>query len=243
MISRKMRRLVLFDIDGTLSKSTLEHSRAFSEAFRKVYHIDASIDSINHQGMLDQVIIVEVLKRKGLAEEEIWLKMEECMQVMVETFTKSMKKAELAPLKGVRKLLEALSRKDAGLGLVTGNLEQIAREKVKKMGLDDYFKIGGFGSDDTKRENLVRLALKRAREFYHYTFDPRFIYLIGDTPHDINAAKKAKVKSLAVASGTYPAEHLRGFNPDYVLKDLANIKTIFSFLFEEEKRKGSRNLS
>lgn len=231
VISQKMKRLALFDIDGTLSNNTLEHNRAFSEAFRKVYHMDASIDSINHEGMPDQAIIVEVLKRKELAEEEIWLGMEECMQVMVEVFRKSMKKAELAPLKGVRKLLEALSRKDAGLGLVTGNLEQIAREKVKKLGLDEYFKIGGFGSEDTKRENLARLAIKRAKEFYHYKFDLHFVYLIGDTPHDINAAKKAKVKSLAVATGIYPAEYLRGFNPDYILKDLVNTKRVMSILY------------
>ncbi len=232
-----MRRLALFDIDGTLSKNTLAHNRAFSEAFRRVYHIDASIECINHEGVLDQVIIMEVLKRKGLAEEEISLKMGECMQAMVEAFTKSLKKTELSPLKGVRKLLETLSRKDAGLGLVTGNLEQIAREKVKKMGLDEYFKIGGFGSEDTKRENLVRLAIKRAQDFYHYNFDTDFVYLIGDTPHDINAAKEAKVKSLAVATGIYPAEYLRGFNPDYILKDLANTKRILSVLFEGEKRK------
>lgn len=232
-----MRRLALFDIDGTLSKNTLAHNRAFSEAFRRVYHIDASIECINHDGILDQVIIMEVLKRKGLTEEEISLKMGECMQAMVEAFTKSLKKAELSPLEGVRKLLETLSKKDAGLGLVTGNLEQIAREKVKKMGLDDYFKIGGFGSEDTKRENLVRLAIKRARDFYHYNFDTDFVYLIGDTPHDINAAKKAKVKSLAVTTGIYPAEYLRGFNPDYILKDLANTKRILSILFEGEKRK------
>jgi len=237
-----MRRLTLFDIDGTLSKNTLEHNRAFSEAFRKVYHIDAGIDSINHEGMLDQVIIMEILKRKGLAEEEIWLKMGECMQVMVEAFRKSLKKAKLTPLKGVRKLLETLSRKDAGLGLVTGNLEQIAREKVKKMGLDEYFKIGGFGSEDTKRENLVRLAIKRAQNFYHYKFDPHFVYLIGDTPHDINAAKRAKVKSLVVATGIYPAEYLQRFNPDYILKDLANTKRILSILFEGEKGKGEGNL-
>ena len=233
-----MRRLALFDIDGTLSKNTLEHNRAFSEAFRKVYRMDASIGSINHEGMPDQAIIVEVLKRKKLTEEEIWLKMGKCMQVMVEVFRKSIKKAELAPLKGVRKLLEALGRKNAGLGLVTGNLEQIAREKLKKLGLDEYFKIGGFGSEDTKREKLARLAIKRAKEFYHYNFDSHFVYLIGDTPHDIDAAKKAKVKSLIVATGIYPAEYLRGFNPDYILKDLANTKRILSILFEGKKRKG-----
>jgi len=47
-----------------------------------------------------------------------------------------------------------------------------------------------------------------------------------------------KRKELAVATGIYPLEQLRGFNPDYILKDLANTKRILSILFEGEKGKG-----
>jgi len=48
VISQKMRRLTLFDIDGTLSNNTLEHNRAFSEAFRKEEARLSSLPGASH---------------------------------------------------------------------------------------------------------------------------------------------------------------------------------------------------
>ena len=68
-----MNKLILFDIDKTLVPSSRAHHKAFSEAFKKVYGIDASIKIINHHGMTDQQIIIEVLKKNGLSEHRrVW---------------------------------------------------------------------------------------------------------------------------------------------------------------------------
>jgi len=236
---KKVKALVLFDVDGTLTQDFYEHAQAFSDAFRQVYRVDADIDCINHHGMTDQKIITGVLKKNGVPLEEINAKMSQCMKVMVRSFKKIVSRSHARVLPGVRKLLKKLKQKNVMMGLVTGNLEPIARDKLRKLRLNQYFEIGGFGSDDASRANLIRMARKRAANLSGYEITDSQIYLVGDTPQDISAAKEAAVKVLAVATGNYAREELQKFNPDYVFTDLVGtdkiLKVILRTTFRPDK--------
>ena len=72
---KKAKALVLFDVDGTLTRDFYEHAQAFSDAFRQIYRVEADIDCVNHHGMTDQEIITGVLKKNGVPLEEINAKM------------------------------------------------------------------------------------------------------------------------------------------------------------------------
>ena len=61
-LSYYFNKLALFDVDKTLIRVSKGHSTAFSIAFKIVYGIDAKIDEIDHHGMTDQQVIIEVLK-------------------------------------------------------------------------------------------------------------------------------------------------------------------------------------
>lgn len=224
------QKLVLFDVDGTLITGTVEHEKAFSDAFRTVYGVNTNISIINHLGMTDQEVIIKVLKKNGLAESEIKPKIGECMDVMVKSFQKLIKESSFKPLRGARKLLRELSERDVLMGLATGNLEEIARGKMRKLRLNDYFKVGGFGSDDIHRANLIRLAIKRAEKKFNFKPDNN-IFLFGDTPRDINAAKEAGVKIIGVKTKICSKEDLLKCDPDYILEDLSNTDEILTIIF------------
>jgi len=224
-----MNKLVLFDIDKTLISGNRSHIAAFSEAFKRVYGLDADIAIINHHGMTDQQIIIEVLKKKGLGESEIKSKLENCMKAMVESFNEIISSDEIIILAGVRELLRKLDENNILMGLVTGNLELIARGKLKKVGLNNYFKIGGFGSDDKNRTNLVNLAIKRAEENAGFTFNNN-VFLFGDTPRDIEAAQEAGVKTIGVATGIYSEEQLKDAGADFVLGNLKDAKKVLEII-------------
>lgn len=172
--------LALFDIDSTLLKGSKAHWDAFSYAFKKVYSAGASINIINSHGMTDQQIIIEVLRKKGLEEQEIKPRLKECMSEMDSYFKKSIKSEEAAVLPGVKRLLNKLKKSGILLGLVTGNLESIARGKLKNAGLNHYFKIGGFGSDDIDRTKLVKLAIKKAGK---YRLNIKTMFLFSEIHH------------------------------------------------------------
>ncbi len=215
------KKLVLFDIDKTLIKSSRGHRGAFSEAFKTVYGVDSTIDVISYHGMTDQQIIVEVLKKNGLDEQKIKSKLKECMKIMIESFNKTIDTDNIIVLDGVSELLEELDKRNILMGLVTGNLEPIAKAKLKKVGLNRYFKVGGFGSDDMNRTNLVKLAIKRA-EGFDFNYDNGNIFLVGDTPLDIKAGKEAGVITIGVTTGIYSKEDLKNANADFILENLKN---------------------
>ena len=224
-----MKGLILFDIDKTLVKSSMEYVIAFSKGFREVYDIDSTIDIIDYCGMTDQQIIVEVLKKKGLTESEIDLEIHECMDVILDYFDKIKDSIQVEVLVGVLKLLKELKEQNFIIGLVTGNLEPIGRGKLEKVGLNHYFRFGGFGSDDASRTKLVKLAIKRAGENFGFKFEDN-VFLFGDTPRDMNAGNKAGVVAIGVATGGYSKEELEDANADYVVRNLGDTQGILDLV-------------
>lgn len=225
-----MNRLVLFDIDGTLLKSgNVLHKLAFSEAFKRVFSINTSIDIIEHAGKTDQQVIIEVLAKNGIGESAAREKLGEVMKEMADFFESKIESENSIVSDGVRELLKYLNDNKILMGLVTGNLEPIARGKMKKAGLNDYFKVGGFGSDDEHRANLVKIAIKMAEDNFNFKFDNN-VFLVGDTPRDVLAGKAARVKIIAVATGNYTEADLNKEKPDFILKDLTQKEKILKLL-------------
>jgi phosphoglycolate phosphatase-like HAD superfamily hydrolase len=109
-------------------------------------------------------------------------------------------------------LLERLAAGGAHrLSLVTGNLEPIARLKLRAAGLGRYFPRGqgGFGSDHEDRSELPAVARARAgRDGRPWPREQTI--LIGDTPRDIACARADRVRCIAVTTGRYGRDELRG---------------------------------
>lgn len=222
-------KLVLFDIDRTLIKGSRGHKIAFSEAFKKVYGVDTTIDIINHHGITDQQIIIEVLKKNELDEPTIKSKLEECLKEMIDSFDKIVDGDKIIVLEGVQELLEELNKNNILMGLVTGNLEPIARGKLKKVSLDRYFKVGGFGSDDINRTNLVKLAIKRAEENFDFRSNNN-VFLFGDAPQDMKAGKEAGVKTVGVTTGIYSKEQLENVDADFIFENLKDTNKVLKII-------------
>jgi phosphoglycolate phosphatase len=218
-----MNKLVLFDIDKTLIDRSICHHVAFSYAFKKVYGVTVDISIINYAGMTDPQIAVEVLKCVGLDENLIKSKLNECMEAVVDYFKENAEREDIPALDGAKELLDTLENKVI-IGLITGNLEPIALEKMKKAGLRRYFKVGGFGSDDINRTELVKTAIKRAKD--NYNFSGSEVFVFGDTPRDIKAGFEAGAKSIGIATGRYSKEELKDSGADFVFDNLKDKERI-----------------
>jgi len=213
-------KLVLFDIDGTLMDFPKEHKNAFSEAFREVYGIDADLSIIQPMGMTEQQINTEVLRKKGVDDEVIKSKMPEAMQVMAEYFEKEMKEGKVFIYEGVREFLEELDKKGFLIGAVTGNLESIARIKLEKGGINQYIKLGGFGSDHMIRTELVKLAIRRAEENFGFEYGEN-VFSIGDAPSDMKAGREGGAyKCIGITTGVHSEEQLKEAGADFTFPNL-----------------------
>ncbi len=113
--------------------------------------------------------------------------------------------------------LGALER-DHELALLTGNPEPVARARMERLGLTRFFPPGGgaFGCEAEARADLIALARARAEgRAAHQTV------LVGDTPRDIEGARAAGIRAIAVASGEYGPRELE--EADIVLARLSEL--------------------
>ena len=128
---------------------------------------------------------------------------------------------------------EALSTM-AGLGvvqsLVTGNLQEISRHKLSAFGLHDHvdFEIGGYGSLSAHRPDLVPHAVELASAKHATAFAPEAVVIIGDTPHDVDAALQHGAVAIGVATGQFSEDELREAGAHTVLADLADTAVVLA---------------
>lgn len=220
--------LTLFDIDGTLVRGARCHYHAFVNSVDKFYGMKEDISGINYAGKTDPQILREVLEMEGIEEKIIEDNFQDCLDYMTSYYLENVHRENVRALGGVKELLTTLKKDKVLLGLTTGNLEAIAHAKLGKAGLDDYFSFGGFGSDSSERPSLVKKALERAQKLFGY--DGNQIFVIGDTPRDVEAAKPLNLFTIAVATGRYSIDELEETGADFVLKNLENIDRVLKIL-------------
>lgn len=224
--------LVLFDIDGTLLLSGGAGIRAMSRAFEEVFGVRDAFANVDVAGRTDTFLLSSALQRAGLADtrEEHRRFCEAYVPLLREEIAKpAQSRKGLMP--GILELLAALQQRDAThLALLTGNFEPAAYAKLGHFGIGDYFAWGVFGEESPDRNELARLARRRAAE---RAIPPSALdraIVIGDTPHDIACAHAIGARVLAVATGNYSIEALRAADADLVVGDLSDTAAVLRIL-------------
>lgn len=212
--------LVLFDIDGTLlRRSGPHHRRALERAVERVTGLGASTGGIPVAGMLDRDILLAMLTRAGLPPARARSSLPAIMETAQNVYARTCPDLRRKVCPGVRAVLGRLHRLGVPMGLVTGNLSRIAWIKLRRAGLDRYFSLGAFAENGSTRALLLRRAIAQARRTR--LIAPRaVITYVGDHPNDIQAARRAGVRILAVGTGIVPETELLVLEPDRFVADL-----------------------
>ena len=219
-----MRKLVLFDIDGTLLSTGGAAWRAFRRGLLEIYGETGPIEGYDFHGRTDPQIARELLRMGGLDDTAI----EAGLSRFWPAYLRELE-AELA-LPGVRVdvlpgVPAILDRLHAGgehlVALLTGNIAEGARLKLSAAGLWERFDFGAYGSDHERRDRLPAIAVRRARERSGLHFRGRDVVIIGDTPFDVSCGRSLGVWAVAVATGKHSAAELREAGADVVLTDLS----------------------
>jgi phosphoglycolate phosphatase-like HAD superfamily hydrolase len=216
-----MTKLILFDIDGTLIDSGEAGVRSLDYVFNDVFAIRDAFAGIEMAGKTDIQIIKEGLNVHSiLADDGILISIVSGYIVALKAEINN-KRKHIKP--GVVKLLGAIKSIDGYfLGLLTGNIEQGARIKLAPFGLNEYFSIGAFGSDNEDRNSLLPIAVKKFRKATKIDLQYIDCIVIGDTPKDVQCSKPFGATSIAVSTGPYSYESLLGTGADYVLENLSH---------------------
>ena len=227
-----MRKLVLFDIDGTLVLTGGAGVRAMTRACRELVGDADALNGIAVAGRTDWIILQDALRQMGRElDEELFDALRDRYVALLDEEIQHRGTGIKAVLPGVRELVESLhARDDVFLGLLTGNFEEGARIKLEHFDLWKYFRCGAFGDDAADRNALVPFAVRRAASCGLPEIPPRDVLVVGDTPHDVACARASGAVAVAVATGTFTVEQLNDAGADVVFTDLRDRRSFFELL-------------
>ena len=224
----RQKRLLLFDIDGTLIHSGGAGIRALRVALKERFGVDDDFADIEIAGMTDSGIVMNILKKHNLpaTNENVTAFLDSYVHFL--SLELPRRKGKLLP--GVLQLLEKLkTRKHLVLALLTGNISRGARLKLEHYGVWHFFEFGAFADDHHDRNQLGSFARARAREKHGREFSAE-IDVIGDTPRDIACGRAIGARTIAVATGTCTREQLAEHHPDFVIDDLSDVDRVIDTL-------------
>lgn len=225
-----MRRLLLFDIDGTLVSGGPAKD-AFHIALLEAFGTAGDIEGHDFSGKTDPQIARELLIGAGLDHDAVDRGLPSLFAAYLRELEARLPERPVRVLPGARRLVDLLTEiEDVALGLVTGNVAGGADLKLGSAGLRDPFRIGGFGSDSEDRDELPPVALRRARDAWSVDFEPDQVWIVGDTPRDVQCAHAHGLRCLAVATGHFEADALVRAGADRVVESFEDADTVAEVL-------------
>jgi phosphoglycolate phosphatase-like HAD superfamily hydrolase len=196
--------LYLFDIDGTLLHARRSGRQAFEAVFAELHGLERACDGVKFGGQTDPSLIDQIMQarrgRPATADEHAAF-----LTAYLPRLERGLSDGGVDVLDGVVETLSWLAAQpDVLLGVATGNVRAGADAKLAAAGLAGYFGFGGYGNDSHLRAELVAAAIARGRE----RGAVRDVIVVGDTIHDISAARVCGAVACAVATGADPADAL-----------------------------------
>lgn len=211
------RKLILFDIDGTLLKridsvpvgGVNTGVLRFLRAVDRVFGIkDAKWKTEKYNGTVDRFILWDLVKHQ-ITRPDFKEKFSQLVDAMyTDLITESENKncyQALTPAVELALLLKASP--DHEIGLLTGNVQSIALWKIDCIGLKDVFDFGLYGDETDSRVKLAKKVFVKARAYFHTDFVPQTVFVIGDTVNDIKCGQAIGANTIGVTTGYHTTKH------------------------------------
>jgi phosphoglycolate phosphatase len=218
-----MIRLVLFDIDGTLIQTGGAGEKAFARVGATEFGVPNGTARLQFAGRTDPSIVREFFGQHGIEPNpENFQRFLDAYVFWLDHLLGQIPGRVLPGVQAMIHELRALPERPI-LGLLTGNIRLGAQIKLRHYQLWDSFATGGFGDDHEDRNQIAVVARERGCRSLGETVTGGEILVIGDTPRDIECARTLGARSLAVGTGSFPAEQLREHAPTWAVESLEQV--------------------
>jgi phosphoglycolate phosphatase-like HAD superfamily hydrolase len=213
-------RILLFDIDGTLVSTGGAGAVAWRQAFEELHGIPADIGQFTDAGMTDPDVGARTFEAV-LGREPTPHELAQLIQRRLEHLPEAVAASEgYRVLPGVPERLRQLSRDGHLLGIITGNGDGAAFIKLTRGDLSRWFSFGAYASAGLDRAGIVGQAVQRGEAMLGRDVPNTEIYVIGDTPLDVQAAHAVRCTAVGVATGHFDAAALREAGADHVVETM-----------------------
>jgi phosphoglycolate phosphatase-like HAD superfamily hydrolase len=220
--------LVLWDIDHTLTENHGVNKETYAYAFELLTGRRAEHPAQTDGRTEPEIMLNMLLAHKIEPTPEYFARIPEVLEAATAAKVAVLRERG-HELPGAR---DALATLQATPGIIqsvlSGNIKPNAITKLSAFNLDGYidFEVGGYGSDDPVRDNLVSFARDRASAKYGVQLDKSKTVLIGDTLRDVRAGRNGGAHVVGVATGSDSMDALRGEGADIVFPDLRDTQAV-----------------
>lgn len=217
----------LFDIDGTLVSTGGAGRAAFEAALVEDFALGALRGNVAMSGRTDRAIAGDLFRTHGVEDSiENWQRLR---TAYLGRLPASLAERPGRVLPGVAELLAQLGGLDhVALGLLTGNTAQGAQLKLGYFDLFRHFRFGAFGDAHLDRDAVAREAFDLVRRYVAADHPADRVWIIGDTPLDVQCARTIGAKAVAVATGVHSLDELAASEPDHMLPDLVDVAELMA---------------
>jgi phosphoglycolate phosphatase-like HAD superfamily hydrolase len=194
-----------------------------TRAFEELYGIPDAFGRVEFSGRSDSALFLDAARAHSVPSPEN--EVARYVEAYVPHMNSALRETSGRLMPGIVAALAALAgRDDVVQGLGTGNFRRTGEAKLHHYGIADFFPgfVGGFGDDDERREELVRIGIERLGG----AGNGSRVVVIGDTPHDVAAARANNAFALAVATGKDTVDELTAAGADVALADLADTRRV-----------------
>ena len=191
---------VLLDVDGTLIDSNEAHARSWSEALAE-FGRPASPEVVRPLiGMGGDKLLPRLLGVDADSDEGQRFS-ERRGRIFREQYVPSLRQT-----KGAAALIERLRREGFRLIIATSAQEEELEAMLRQVGLDDLVpqRTSADDAEESKPDpDIIQAALRKMK------LEPQAAIMLGDTPYDIEAARRAGVETVALLTGGWDCDALK----------------------------------
>jgi phosphoglycolate phosphatase-like HAD superfamily hydrolase len=228
-MTHRAKRLLLWDIDGTLVNTGGAGVESLKRMVRERFGRDDDLHDIEIAGKTDRAILRDILRKYEVEPTDE--KVREFADDYVAGLADELPRRTGRVLPGIVELLAQTHEQPHIVNaLLTGNLQRGAQIKLEHYRLWHFFAFGAFADDHHDRNELGAFAISRARETTGEQFAPEQIDVIGDTGHDIACGKAFGARTVAVATGNWSRERLAACKPDFLFDDFSAVDQVSATL-------------
>jgi HAD superfamily hydrolase (TIGR01509 family) len=202
----------LLDVDGTLVDSNYHHTLCWYRAFRKHGIVLPVWRLHRHVGMGGDKFVAAV------AGDDVERKLGDEVRAEWETLFDGLI-GEVAPLEGAHELIVALKERGHEVVMASSSIESHFEQFMELLGAKDL--ADGFTTKDDVEASkpdpdLVQAAMAK-------TAADRAV-MIGDTPWDVEAARRAGIETVTVITGGFSRQELLDAGAVAVFESLVELR-------------------
>ena len=211
---------IIFDLDGTLVHSIPDMHNAINKTLTQY-----NLENISEQKL--QTFVGEGMLSLSKKVVDYCGGNEELYETIFNSYRQNYseepyKYSTLMP--GVMDALNYFYKQKIPMGICTNKRQFVTEKLVKKMSLDKFFEVIVGAQDNIPLKPNPDMILLTIDQFN--SSNDSFI-MVGDTSNDIDAAKSANIKSIAV-NGGYTHVDINSLDADYTLETMEEIIDLFN---------------